>query len=241
MSFDNDNYEDSEEEFVPEAEIDDEMSSEDELSDDEFKPTEDIDLETSFETLEVEEQESTEDPVRLYLHEIGKVRLLTAKDERILAKKVEMAKRLKEIKQDHFQGNDESPTAVELLIALLREIGQSVGVIHLIQEQLDITPDASFFDTIKNTKLLENIADVINQQLVQAIAYKIGKPISETEQVLINLSLNFDLIPLEILEIIGHEVSLDDMEKLVTSEEFIDSIKIYETKLQNCLSAFSAS
>jgi RNA polymerase primary sigma factor len=37
------------------------------------------------------------------------------------------------------------------------------------------------------------------------------------------------------LETIGDKVTLDEIENLVTQEEFFDSIKIYETKLQNCL------
>ena len=36
-------------------------------------------------------QEAIDDPVRMYLREIGKVRLLTAKDERVLARKMEEA------------------------------------------------------------------------------------------------------------------------------------------------------
>ena len=114
-----DDYENPEQ-FAPHTEEDDELAPDTELGS-EFKTTVDLELETPLETLEVDEQETTEDPVRLYLHEIGKVRLLTAKDERILAKKVEMAKRLREIKRDYFQEHDESPSAVEILIALLKE------------------------------------------------------------------------------------------------------------------------
>ena len=49
-----------------------------------------IDIETS-------EHEAIDDPVRMYLHEIGKVSLLTAKDEKALASKIEEAKYLEKI------------------------------------------------------------------------------------------------------------------------------------------------
>jgi len=226
-----DNYEDPTQ-FPHDVEEDDEMAPDEGLGD-EFKSPVDLDLDTNLEQLEVEEQDTTEDPVRLYLHEIGKVRLLTAKDERVLAKKVELAKRLRDIKQDYFQEYQKYPSAVEILCALLKEIGQYAKVIHLIQQQLDIAPTSNFLISIRDPKLQENIGDVINQQLIQAVAYKIGKSISETEQLLINLSLNIALVPEEVLNCIGDSVSLNDIENLVTQDVFIHSVQVHEKNLQN--------
>ena len=107
------NYENSSD-FTPHAEDDEELTTDEELSD-EFKSTVDLEIEAPLEVLEVEEQETTEDPVRLYLHEIGKVQLLTAKDERVLAKKVELAKRIKETKQAYIRKHNTPPSSVEIL------------------------------------------------------------------------------------------------------------------------------
>src|SRR4030042_104164 len=49
------------------------------------------------------EHETIDDPVRLYLHEIGKVSLLTANDEKALASKIEEAKYLEKIEELYFQ------------------------------------------------------------------------------------------------------------------------------------------
>ena len=94
-------YNDSDQ-FPPPHEADEELPPSEELSS-ELKPPEDLELETRLETLALEEQDMADDPVRLYLHEIGKVHLLTGQDERGLAKKIEAAKRIKEIKQDYRQ------------------------------------------------------------------------------------------------------------------------------------------
>jgi len=51
-------------------------------------------------TLEpAEEQEVVDDPVRMYLHEIGRVHLLTADDEKVLAKNMEEGNRINEIRR----------------------------------------------------------------------------------------------------------------------------------------------
>ena len=194
----------------------------------ELKSAEELVIETPLEPLEVDAQEVADDPVRLYLHEIGRVQLLRAEEERVLAKKIEAAKRIKEIKQDYLQRYGKLPSAIEIALAMLREIGQAATTIRLLQEQLGLTPTTSFVESMSEPKLRDSITGVINEQLTRAIASKIGKSMPETEQLLINLSLNYNLLPEEVPGTIGESVSLTDIENLVTNEAFINSIQAYE-------------
>ena len=101
---------------------------------------------------QLEEQAIVDDPVRMYLHEIGRVHLLTAVDEKVLAKKLEEGKRINEIRQDYLQRYGKSPSATEIILTMLKELEQASNIIHLLQEQLGLTPTASFIETISNTK-----------------------------------------------------------------------------------------
>ncbi len=196
----------------------------------ELKPPEDLELATPL--TQIEEQEIADDPVRLYLHEIGKVHLLTASDEKVLAKKIEAAKCIKEIGQDYLERYGKSASVTEIVLTMLKGVGQAATIIRLLQEQLDLTPTSSFTESISNPKLRNSIDGVINQQLIQAIAHKIDKPMPETDQLLINLSLNCNLLPEEVIGAIGDSVSLDDIENLVTKEAFINSIQVYEKQIR---------
>ncbi len=223
------NYENSER--FPSANDDyTELRSSEELSS-ELKSPEDLEVATPLEPLAVDAQEAADDPVRLYLHEIGKVRLLTAKDEKVLAKKIEAAKRIKEIKQDYLQKYGRAPSATKILLTMLKQVRQDACIIHLLQEELDLTPTASFIENISEPALRDSISGVIDQQLVQAIAHKIDKPLPETEQLLINLSLNCSLLPGEVLNAIKDSISLADIDNLVTDETFINSIQVHEKQL----------
>ena len=85
-------------------EITSERDDEKELSstgdqEDESKSKE-LELEESIGFSENEGQDVVADPIQRYLYEIGRVNLLTALDERDLAKKVELGKRLRQMKRE---------------------------------------------------------------------------------------------------------------------------------------------
>ena len=208
---------------------DEEMSTHEELNT-EFHPPEVHELEIPL--AQLGEQEIVDDPVRIYLHEIGRVPLLTASDEQLLAKKIEAGKRLSEIKQDYLQEYGREPSATEIVITMLKELGQASPIIHLIQKQLNLSPTASFIETIFDAKLRASIDGEINQQLIQAAAQQIDKPLPETEQTIINMALNSNLLPQEVLNVIGEKTSLDDIEKLVTKSKFVKSIQAYEKQIK---------
>jgi RNA polymerase primary sigma factor len=198
--------------------------------DSKLKSTEDIELDPSIE--QMEEQEVADDPVRLYLHEIGKVQLLTAKDERILAQKIEEAKRIREIRQAFQEEYGRHPSVTEVVLAMLREIGQSSNVIRLLQEHLELPVTDKFREIISEVKFRESIDGVIDQHLIQALARRIDEFMPETEQIIINLALNCNLLSDGIVDAVGEKVTLSDLVKLVDKEKFIESIRAHEGKMR---------
>ena len=196
------------------------------------KPESEVDVELGAQLDDLEEREAVDDPIRMYLHEIGRVHLLTAEDEKVLSKKMEEGKRIREIKRDYMQRYGSSPTATEIMLAILSEVGQASPVIRLLQEQLDLASNVSFREAICNAKLRDSIDGGIDQQLIQTISLQIGKSIPETGGLFVNLSLNSSLLPEEVLNVIDGSVSLDDIENLVTKAAFVSVIQVYEKRLE---------
>ena len=223
---------DSSDDFSPSDESDDESISTDDL-DDKLDSSKDSDTEISLDN--IEEQEVADDPVRLYLHEIGKVDLLTAKDERVLAEKIEASKRVKEIRHDHATKYGKSPTAVEVVLTMLKEVGRDSNIIRVLREQLKLPPTNNLKEALCDPVFKESVQGVIDQQLVQAVSREIGEFLPETEQRIISLSLNCSLLPTAVINNIPNDMVLENIESMVTDEDFIETLLSNEKPIKDHL------
>jgi RNA polymerase primary sigma factor len=196
------------------------------------KPESAPDLETETSLGHVDEQEVADDPVRMYLHEIGRVSLLTAEAEKELARKMEEGRRVREIKLGYIQKHQREPSATEIVLTILHELSRSASAIRTIQQHLQMKPSISFVENISSAKLRASIDSEISPQLILAVSHKTKKPIPESEALVTELSLNINLLPKEILDAIGGKVSASGIEKLMKSRRFLRSIKAYEKELQ---------
>jgi len=192
------------------------------------KPESPVDLEPEMPLEALAGQEITDDPVRIYLHEIGRVHLLTAADEKGLAKQMEEGKHIDEIKQRYAEKYGRAPSATDILLIMLSELGESTPVIHALQEELELAPTDNLKEAAYNTRLQNSIYNTIDPQLVQNMSYRLDKSISETERTLTSLSLNSKIPPKEVLDFIRDNISFKDMKNLANDTEFVSALKEYE-------------
>jgi RNA polymerase primary sigma factor len=190
-------------------------------------------IELDLETVEeLDEHEIADDPVRIYLHEIGRVHLLTADNEKTLAKKMEEGKRLQEIKLRCLQENAQTPSAADVILAVLKELAGSAAILHCLVETAGLSPDDGFRELVSNSRLKEGIENTMDEQLVQRVASIMGKSLMDIEQELVNLSINMNLLCREILDVIGDGVRCADLEKRVSEPGFTSSIRALERQLE---------
>ncbi|MFC1907067.1 RNA polymerase sigma factor RpoD [Chloroflexota bacterium] len=189
-----------------------------------------VDVSADVAVEQLEEQDTVDDPVRMYLHEIGRVPLLTADDEKVLARKMEKGKRISEIRHHWLQEYGRPPSATQIMLTMLKELGHASDTIRLLQKELKITPSDEFLNSIWDAKIRGSIDAEIDQELVQTIATEIGKSVPETEQILINLAVNSNLLPREVLDHISEITTLTSIDALVDDSSFISSVQACESQ-----------
>jgi RNA polymerase primary sigma factor len=86
----------------------------------------------------LEDQEGIDDPVRMYLREIGKVFLLTADDEKRLARQMEEGKHLERLQIACEASTGRRPDAAELAYMLFTEVSELTDVSAAVERYLNL-------------------------------------------------------------------------------------------------------
>ena len=194
------------------------------------EPTEeDLELEPTMAVVE-----EMEDPVRLYLHEIGRVQLLTAQDEKTFARRIELGKRIREIRRE-LEKQGKHPSGTEIFLIAIREVGQAVNLIRVMQEHFGIPSGARFKEIITSEKFRGAIDGVIDQQMVQTFADKTGSPFQQVEQQLIALSENSAVLFDEVMKTIGTKATMSGIIAQIAKPEFIKPMQNKEGLLREYL------
>lgn len=190
--------------------------------------------ETAPEASVDDNQEVEEDPIRLYLHEIGRVPLLSAKDEKITARRIEVGKRVSTIRHRlEIDGNQVS--ASRIFQEIIKDLGLSWEIIRQLQENVGLPQNTGFQQTITSEKFRVAIDGVIDPLMVQAIADKLELPPQPVESRLIALSVEIALLPEKVLLAIGRKVALSGIPGLVTESNFIAKLDANEVYLSKYL------
>jgi len=141
-------------------------------------------------------------------------------------------KHIQEIRQDWIQRYGRQPSATEIILTILNELCQASPIIRLLQKELGLPTKAGFVQLITNPNLRKSIDGEIDPQLILNISTQIKSPIPETEHLLINLSLNSNLLPKEVVEAIGKKVSLTELKNKMSDATFINAISVHENRLK---------
>ncbi len=83
-------------------------------------------------------QEAVDDPVRMYLREIGKVYLLSGADEKRLARHIEEGKHIEQIEQRWVDERGDAPSGSEIFLCLVEQLSDEQRALNAIAKHLNV-------------------------------------------------------------------------------------------------------
>ncbi|MEK7814876.1 MAG: sigma-70 family RNA polymerase sigma factor, partial [Chloroflexota bacterium] len=158
---------------------------------------EEAEWETGAESLEV-----LDDPVRMYLREIGRVRLLTSNDERVLARKLEVGKSLQALEKQLTDLEGRPPRPWEITCALLRRLVATEPLVAALGEHLDLPSGLTLSQITNHPKLRAAIDAVLDPEMLAKVSQIFGKAPEESHSSVVKLSVDSWLLPPEAIGVL---------------------------------------
>ena len=142
----------------------------------------------------VEEVDGIDDPVRMYLREIGRVNLLTAADERELSRQMEEGNWIRDFEEDWRNLNGRWPTALEITTYLLLQLESLLPDITAVAKfaQLEELP---FFELIQHQDFRGRVDGEMDAELRAFLTEALGYDEALAEERLVQVSVVTHLWP----------------------------------------------
>ena len=184
---------------------------------------------------EIFDQEMVDDPVRMYLREIGRVRLLSARDERILARKMEGGKHITKVKDDLEERNGRPPSAWEIYKSLLTRLATYSDPINVLGREVGLIPPITIGQVVSHPKIREVFDGEIEEEFSKKIVNGEADSPNDVGNLLVLMSIDARLLPVELMEILGEDLQLGELEGVLLSAEFNDILSLRNVRLDTDL------
>jgi len=177
--------------------------------------------------------EVIDDSARMYLQEIGRVSLLNVHGEKLLCQKIELGRNLERIEDNHFRKYKKFPSPVDIVIHVISQLSKAYPIVQIVEEHIGIKSSCNVVETIKNPKFRSAIDAVIDPSLIAATAKGIDKGTTAAEDAIVNLSVNSQLLPPQLLELLARgKTSWRKLKTLLTNDKFLSQIDSHSNEFK---------
>jgi len=169
---------------------------------------EDDELEKEAAALEV--PEGLDDPVRMYLREIGKVGLLSGDDEKRLARHMEEAKHLDGIERQWLEEHGLQPTGYETLFTLIQQYTDARKCVRFISKEIGIKASL-LADIIQNEQWRTTVDEEMDFVLADRLAQHMRVEQEEAQAAIVRLSIITHIMRAEHVQCVAKEMGAKNL------------------------------
>ena len=180
--------------------------------------------------------EIIDDPVRMYLREIGRVSLLKAPEERTLARAMEEASHVERLESEMTSPDGRPPRAWQLVLQLLTRVPDTEPLVSAISKYVGLEGERTIGEITSHPDFREVLDGNLPEELLNFLADVLNKEPEQVSQDIRALSLDSRLLPREVLGLLGEDATLADVKEQLNELGFTKSLDPYELVFHGYLS-----
>ena len=228
-------------EFTPNA-VDEDASKADDENEDRAQKAKDEEREAINAAWQqnLETAEMIDDPVRMYLREIGRVNLLKAADERVLARRMEASKHIEFIESELTRPGSRPPRAWQIVLQLLTRAADGPPTADVLSRYEGLKGDRTLREIRSDPAFLEVLDGEMPEELLNFGADILNKDPLEIRADIQALSLDSRLLPGEIAELVDEDTALKKLKAQIEKVEFTKRLEPYELVFHSYLARIKA-
>ncbi len=174
---------------------------------------------------ELADAESLDDPVRMYLREIGRVDLLNARQEKELARRAEGWKQLQALEVRLREATGRRPNIADLSIHLLQCLSTHVELANMLIERMGLETPCTLL-TLKEAPEAAKVIDIeMHHEMAQELAETLGREPEDVEREIIEISLERWLLPTPLIAACAPSLTLETIPLYLGTQDIHEAAK----------------
>lgn len=172
--------------------------------------------------------EIIDDPVRMYLREIGRVGLLKATEERVLARRMEMSKHLEFIESELTRPESRPPRPWQIVLQLLTRMIEGRPIAGVLSRRIGLKRERTLREIRSDPAFLEVLDGEMTEELLNFGEDILNKDPMEVRADIQSFSLDSRMLPDEVNELVDEDTTLKQIKAQVDKVEFTKRLESYD-------------
>lgn len=168
-----------------------------------------------------------DDPIRMYLREIGSIHLLTAKDERLLAKHIEAQACIDRLRQTVSRQLERNPEASEILVAMVEHLAMAAPLLRAVAAPMGLPEDPALSVLVFDSTVRDRLDGPLAPELIAELPWDDSQGVSARDAI-VALSAFSRVLTEEAVAVLGQEVPLSRLRERLDEPGVRDQLRRLE-------------
>ncbi len=182
---------------------------------------------------EAESVEMIDDPVRMYLREIGRVRLLTAQDERRLARAMESSAYLDKLEAELSGGEGRPVKTARMVTAMAHTVAKLSDLASAVAATMNLPAKVTAGQITSDLKMRAELDGPIKIEFMQSLITKLEEPLEVLQPKFLALSIASRLLSPDAVAAVGPDTNLTDLAKKVEQRKAQQALEAVERAISD--------